>query len=103
MVLNDLTRRLREEGRRRKERKREGREGERGRGEEREEGRGDGCIYKALRMTKLSVLCIEYLQPGSRFCLGCASTCEGCTGPSTTDCLQCAAGFVQEFNDDRSS
>ena len=60
-------------------------------------------MYKALRMTKPFLLCIEYLQPGSRFCLSCASTCEGCTGPTSTDCLQCAAGFAQEYNDDRSS
>ena len=77
-------------------REREGREGERGEGKGREEG---GWMYKALRMTKLSLLCIEYLQPGSRFCLSCASTCEGCTGPTFTDCLQCATGFVQEIND----
>ena len=48
-------------------------------------------------------MCAEYFQPANRFCFSCAPTCDGCTGPSSTDCLQCATGFAQEFNSDRSS
>ena len=89
--------------------RREGREGrERVKGEKRERIEGGGerggmDVQGTDDDHTLSVLCTEYLQPGTRFCLPCPSICEGCTGPSSTDCLQCAAGLAQEFNDDRSS
>ena len=78
-------------------------------GKERAVGReGEkGGMYMAPSMITsnwtLSCVCAEYFQPANRFCFSCAPTCEGCTGPSSTDCLQCATGFAQEFNSDRSS
>ena len=66
-----------------------------------------GGMYKALSIITsnwtLSCVCAEYFQPANRFCFPCSPTCEGCTGPSSTDCLQCATGFAKEFSDDRSS
>ena len=87
------------------ERRGEGEKGMGGKDQEREgKESGEGMDVQGTDDDHtLSVLCTEYLQPGTRFCLPCPSICEGCTGPSSTDCLQCAAGLAQEFNDDRSS
>ena len=71
-----------------------------------EKEREKGGMYKALSMITsnrtFSCVCAEFFQPANRFCFSCAPTCEGCTGPSPTDCLHCATGFAKEFNDDRS-
>ncbi len=43
----------------------------------------------------------EYLQSGSKFCALCASECNGCTGPTVDNCIQCADGFFKSIDDDQ--
>ena len=63
------------------------------------------CLQDVLKTItdKICLFCLEYFVEDSRFCRPCVENCLGCTGPSFTDCLQCAPGFVQEFSKDRSS
>lgn len=60
------------------------------------------CIENNHRWVLICAFCLEYFVEDSRFCYPCVENCLGCTGPSFTDCLQCASGFVQEFSKDRS-
>ena len=42
----------------------------------------------------------EYLDANNKVCITCASSCDGCTGPTGMDCERCAEGFNKKYIDD---